>query len=111
MTSGPDPPGLILTERRWRKDGGSTTPDPGADLNVTGRGYMHFTVMQLRHGITGKARLLSEHMIRDRWTGQSLPTTRLISSIPDASCRFGLGAWNDFDPSPHEVVQVASIGA
>ena len=99
------------SESIYSKDGSTANPDPGADLNVTGLEYMDFMIMQLRHGITGKNRLLSKDMILEQWTDQFLPITCLLFSILDASHHFGLGVWISFDASSHEVSQVANIGA
>jgi len=93
------------------KDDSTTNPDPGADLNTTGLEYMDFMIMQLRHGLTGKTRLLSENMIISEWTDQFLPTTSLLFSILGSSYHFGLGVWIGYDTSSDEVTQVSNIGA
>jgi len=95
----------------YTKDGSTTNPDPGADLNTTGLEYMKFMIMQLRHGLTGKNRLLSEHTILSQWADQFLPTTSLLFSILGSSYHFGLGAWIGYDTSSEEVRQVSNIGA
>jgi len=99
------------SESIYSKDGSTTNPDPGADLNITGLEYMDFMIMQLRHGIKGKNRLLSKDMILEQWTDQFLPTTFLLFSILDTGYHFGLGAWISYDPPSDEVTQVANIGA
>ena len=99
------------SESIYMKDDSTTNPDPGADLNITGLEYMNFMIMQLRHGLTGKTRLLSENMILDQWTDQFLPTTCLLFSILDTSYHFGLGAWIGYETTSDEVSQVSNIGA
>ncbi len=93
----------------------ATNPDPAYGLVMTGQEYMQFMLLQLRSGLNGTTRLLSETILDEQRTDQFLDTTSILFSpyaLMGKTYHYGLGVWIDStDTDPGEVAsQVSSAG-
>lgn len=76
-----------------------SNPNPAGGLVTTGREYMRFLVMQLRRGLDGNDRLLSEASIAAQRAEQWRPST-VIAYSPyvvalGKDYHYGLGVWRE----------------
>ncbi|MEN6474010.1 MAG: serine hydrolase [Syntrophaceae bacterium] len=96
-------------------DNSDTNPDPAYGLKMTGQEYMKFMLLQLRGGLNGTTRLLSESILAEQHTDQFLSTTSILFSpysLVGKIYHYGLGNWIDStDTNPGELAtQVSSAG-
>jgi len=93
----------------------ATNPDPAYGLVMTGQEYMKFMLLQLRGGLNGTTRLLSESILAEQRTNQFLDTTSILFSpysLMGKTYHYGLGVWIDSTDTDPGVIadQVSSAG-
>jgi len=93
----------------------TTNPDPAYGLVMTGKEYMQFLLLQLRGGLNGTTRLLSESILAEQRTDQFLDTTSILFSpyaLMGKTYHYGLGVWIDSPDTDPGVIadQVSSAG-
>ena len=96
-------------------DNSTTNPDPAYGLKMTGQEYMQFMLLQLRGGLSGTTRLLSESILAEQHSNQFLDTTSILFSpysLVGKIYHYGLGNWIDSTgTAPGEIAtQVSSAG-
>jgi len=94
---------------------GSTNPDPAYGLVMTGQEYMQFMLLQLRGGLSGTTRLLTESILAEQRTDQFLDTTSILFSpytLMGKTYHYGLGVWIDSTNTDPGMIadQVSSAG-
>lgn len=98
--------------------GGGTNPNPAGSLACTGLEYTRFLMLQLRKGLDGNARLLSESMVAQQRLDAFGPATTITYTpyvLTGKVNHYGLGNWvetlNGQAPSASNPVQrVSSTG-
>lgn len=93
----------------------STNPDPAYGLVMTGQEYMQFMLLQLRGGLSGTTRLLTESILAEQRTDQFLDTTSILFSpytLMGKTYHYGLGVWIDSTNTDPGMIadQVSSAG-
>ena len=96
-------------------DDNATNPDPAYGLEMTGKEYMQFVLLQLRGGLNGTTRLLSESILAEQRTDQFWDTTSILFSpyaLMGKTYHYGLGVWIDSTDTDPGVIanQVSSAG-
>ena len=98
--------------------GGGTNPNPAGSLACTGLEYTRFLMMQLRKGLDGSARLMSEDLVNQRRLDAFGPTTTIAYTpyvLLQRTHHYGFGNWvetqNGAAPSATSPIQrVSSTG-
>lgn len=95
--------------------GGGTNPNPAGSLACTGLEYTRFLMMQLRKGLDGSARLMSEDLVNQRrLDGFGSATTIVYTpyALLQRTNHYGFGNWvetqNGAAPSDANPIQRAS---
>jgi len=97
----------------------ATNPNPAGTLAMTGTEFMRFMMLQLRGGLDGATRLLTQGLNDQQSRHQIQPSTNIAESPYldfGKAYHYGLGCWREC-PSPSDVdvcdasLQVSSIGA
>lgn len=98
--------------------GGGTNPNPAGSLACTGLEYTRFLMMQLRKGLDGSARLMSEDLVNQRRLDAFGPATTIAYTpyvLLQRTNHYGFGNWvetqNGAAPSTTNPIQrVSSTG-
>lgn len=98
--------------------GGGTNPNPAGSLACTGLEYTRFLMMQLRKGLDGSTRLMSEDLVNQRRLDAFGPTTTIAYTpyeLLQRTNHYGFGNWvetqNGAAPSATNPIQrVSSTG-
>jgi len=77
--------------------GNGTNPDPAGGLACTGLEYTRFVMLQLRHGLDGTTRVLSDSIINQQRTDAYGPSTTISYSpyvaLRNETFHYGFGNW------------------
>lgn len=98
--------------------GGGTNPNPAGSLACTGLEYSRFLMMQLRKGLDGSTRLMSEDLVNQRRLDAFGPATTIAYTpyaLLQRTNHYGFGNWVETQdgagPSPTDPIQrVSSTG-